>query len=125
MDKLVQSLQALVQQTKTLHENMFVHSVKDATYRKYTIQVKNIMTSLNDVLDNLLQLDELNTDMYICYENDIYLSLIKKRYVISQIKDGKVKVLGFSTKLQKALEIFYSKAYGVNKKYLKNNIDDN
>ena len=125
MDKLVQSLQALVQQTKTLHENMFVHSVKDATYRKYTIQVKNIMTSLNDVLDNLLQLDELNTDMYICYENDIYLSLIKKRYVISQIKDGKVKVLGFSTKLQKALEILYSKAYGVNKKYLKNNIDDN
>lgn len=124
IEELSKNLQILVNQVKKVHEDMFLHSVKDKTYRKYTMQIRGIMNTLDKVLETLPNLKELDTNMYLCYENDIYLSCIKGRYIISSIKDDKVKVLGFSWKLQKALEIFYSKAYNTNKKQIKEYIDD-
>lgn len=129
INTLISNLDSLVMQIKTLHDDMFLHSVKDATYRKYTMQVRKIMDSLNNVLETLPNLKELDIDMYLCYDNDIYLSYMKNKYIISRIKDGKVKILGYTPNLQKALELFYSKAYNSKKKELKkkdiNNIYEN
>ena len=125
IQNLSDDLEKMVGQINNLHHELFTLGIKDKEYRKATIKLRGIMITLDKVLVDIKSLKALDTDICLCYENNINLSFMNGRYVISEINNDDIEVLFFTKKLKKALEYFYSRAYKVNKKALKKiNIDE-
>lgn len=126
MDNLIFNIKKLISELTNIHDVLVVESIKNQQLKPCLKKINQAKETIKNILIDLKNLDETNPNMFICYDNGIYLSVIKKRYVISkQIEDNKTKVLDTDKKLKGAIEKFYFYSYGIKKKDLKKIIINN
>ena len=111
INNLSDNLMLLIKKIKTLHDEMLVESVKNPRLRSLFLEIGMIQDLIRDLLVNISGLKEVNADMYVCFENNTYLSVINGVYIVSKMKGGEINILFKTKKLQRALEKFIKYAY--------------
>lgn len=111
MIDLSKNIEALIQLTKSIQNDLIIKSVKDKSLKDTLKKSDDLKKVINDMLENLKGLEETNPNIFICYDNDIYLSVIGNKYITSHKTDNGVKILKQDDDLQKALKHFYHYAY--------------
>ncbi len=123
MNDLLENIKILVASFKKIRSAIIIESIKNKKIREVLKETNEIKKTIENILVNLKDLESLNPNIFICYENNIYLSVEGGKYVVSKnkIENGEsydVEILKTTKKLQKALEYFYNYAYKKNIKKL-------
>lgn len=111
MNKLLENIKILVALIKQVHDELLIKAAKDSSLKETLKKVSKLKEVTTSVLQNLQTLQETNPNIFVCYENDIYLYVENKKYIVAYSKDENTKVLSTERKLKKALEQFYKYAY--------------
>lgn len=120
MNELINNIKTLIAKTKETYNILVIESIKNPKIKPCLRNIKQMEDAVQGILTNLQHIEETNPNIFVCYENNIYLSVIEKKYVVSRKNQEEVEIIHTTDKLQTALEQFYINAYDVKPKKLKN-----
>lgn len=111
MNNLLENIKILISLIKQIYDELLVKAAKDNSLKEVLKKVSKLKGVTTSILENLQTLQETNPNIFVCYENDIYLYVENKKYIIAYSKNEETAILATERKLKKALEQFYKYAY--------------
>lgn len=101
-----------------IEKDLLIESVKNKKLLIVKDRVLNLKELIINILKNVVNSDIINMEIVILFENNIYLGVMNKKYIIyrKEQEDDDIVILDTNKQLQKALEIFYHYAYKTKKK---------
>ena len=105
-----------------IEKELLVESVQNKKLIITKDKVLNLKELIVKILKNIVNSDIVNMELVILFENEIYLGIMNKKYVVYHKKkdNDEINILETTKELKRALELFYHYAYKTKKKnYLK------
>lgn len=108
---LSKNIELLIQLTKSIQNDLVIKSIKDKSLKDTLKKSDKLKKTINNILEDLKNIEETNPNIFVCYDKNIYLSVIGNKYIISRKEDDGVKILKQDNDLKSALKHFYHYAY--------------
>lgn len=114
--ELLDNIKSLVQKSQLVYNKLLLESVKTPRIKELIKESNELKNSVTNILVSIQKLESVNPNLFICYDNDVYLSVSNKKYIISKVVDSDIAILKTEKTLEKALASFTRYAYGEKKK---------
>lgn len=108
-NKIIQDFKQIIIDLTSMYDMLIIESVKNKKLKKILSKIDNIKIHLLDIL-NIIKND--NDNICLINDNNIYLSYINNRYIITKkLQNGQTQIIHKNKKLKRSLKHFYYHAY--------------
>jgi len=113
LNNAIDGIKTITSLCNDIEKKLLIESVKNKNLIKTKNDIGTLKDLLVDVFENIIKSDIIDMEVAILYDNEIYLGVIDKNYIIynKQKNNDEIDILGKRNNLEDAIALFYKYAY--------------